>query len=265
MDTQKILPSVKTGKGLMILAPEGFPGLQIADFVANAATYCRLIVLSAAVFLVTVCDSCAAESSDAKTWTKENMPALVGLYRHLHQNPELSQREKETSVRMAKELQDLGIKVTSNVGGFGVVGVLENGPGKVVLLRSDLDGLPVTEQTGLPYASKVRTDDARGATVGVMHACGHDVHMSNLIGVARYLKSHRDRWSGTVLFVFQPAEEMGSGADAMIADGMFKRFPRADFAVALHDSADLATGEINYLPGFAMAMALVRKRQSIQS
>ena len=115
---------------------------------------------------------------------------------------------------MAKELTDLGMKVTTNVGGYGVVGVLENGPGKVLMLRSDMDGLPVVEQTGLPYASKVRTEDARGATVGVMHACGHDVHMTNLIGVARYLATHRDEWSGTVLFVFQPAEEIGGGAEA---------------------------------------------------
>jgi hippurate hydrolase len=154
---------------------------------------------------------------------------------------------------MAKELRDLGIKVTTNVGGFGVVGVLENGPGKVLMLRSDMDALPVVEQTGLPYASKVRTQDARGATVGVMHACGHDLHMTNLIGVARYLATHRDAWSGTVLFVFQPAEELGAGADAMIEDGMFSRFPRPDFAVALHDSADVPTGEIHYLGGFAMA------------
>jgi amidohydrolase len=242
MNTHKIQLARKSGKGFWNL-----------NLTADSANCARLAILSAAIFTGCLRGVVAAESSDAKTWTKENMASLVELYRHLHQHPELSQKEKETSARMVKELQELGIKVTANVGGYGVVGVLENGEGKVVLLRSDTDGLPVTEQTGLPYASKVRTEDARGATVGVMHACGHDVHMSNLIGVARYLVSHRDRWSGTVIFVFQPAEEMGSGADAMIADGMFKRFPRADFAVALHDSADLATGEINYLPGFAMA------------
>ena len=115
------------------------------------------------------------------------MPSLVELYRHFHQTPELSLKEKETSARMAKELEDVGVKVTTNVGGYGVVGVLKNGPGKVLLLRSDMDALPVAEQTGLPYASKVHTEDAHGATVGVMHACGHDVHMTNLVGVARYL------------------------------------------------------------------------------
>jgi hippurate hydrolase len=139
------------------------------------------------------------------------------------------------------------------VGGHGVVGMLKNGPGKVLMLRADLDALPVAEKTGLPYASKVRVQDARGATVGVMHACGHDVHMTNLVGVARYLASNRDDWSGTIVFVFQPAEEMGAGAEAMLADGLFARFPRPDFAVALHVSADTPTGQVGYRPGFAMA------------
>jgi len=195
----------------------------------------------------------AADSADPVDWTNANMTALVELYQHLHQNPELSLKEKETSARMAKELEAIGAKVTANIGGYGVVGLLENGPGKVVLLRSDMDALPVVEQTGLPFASKVRVEDARGATVGVMHACGHDVHMTNLIGVARYLASHRDQWSGKVLFVFQPAEEIGGGADAMIQDGFFSKVPRPDFAVAFHDSADVPAGEINYRGGFTMA------------
>jgi hippurate hydrolase len=242
MNTHKIQLAHKSGKRILI-----------SDLAVGRASFTRLAILCTLIFAGCVRSVVAAETVDAKTWVRENLAPLVELYRDLHQHPELSLKEKETSARMAKELQALGIKVTTNVGGFGVVGVLENGKGKVVLLRSDTDGLPVTEQTGLPYASKVRTEDAHGATVGVMHACGHDVHMSNLIGVARYLASHRDRWSGTVLFVFQPAEEVGAGADAMIADGLFKRFPRPDFAVALHDSADVPTGEISYLPGFAMA------------
>jgi len=194
-----------------------------------------------------------ADSADPKKWVAENLASLVDLYRHLHQTPELSEKEKETSARMAKELRDVGVKVTTNVGGYGVVGVLANGQGKVVLLRSDMDALPVAEQTGLPYASKVHTKDPHGATVGVMHACGHDVHMSNLIGVARYLASHRDGWSGTVLFVFQPAEETSVGAEAMLRDGLLSRFPRPDFAVALHDSADLAAGKISYHSGYTLA------------
>ena len=131
--------------------------------------------------------------------------------------------------------------------------MLANGPGKVLLLRSDMDALPVAEQTGLPYASKVRTQDPHGATVGVMHACGHDVHMANLVGVARYLAGHRDQWSGTIVFVFQPAEETSVAAEAMLRDGLLSRFPRPDFAVALHDSADVATGKISYRPGFTLA------------
>ena len=195
----------------------------------------------------------AAEPEDPRSWVKDNMPPLVELYRHLHQTPELSKQEKETSTKMAKELRDIGAKVTTNIGGYGVVGVLENGPGKVLLLRSDMDGLPVVEQTGLPYASKVRIQDARGATVGTMHACGHDVHMANLVGTARYLAANKGAWSGTIVFLFQPAEEIGSGADAMIEDGLFAKIPRPDFAVALHDSADVATGKITYKAGFGMA------------
>lgn len=195
----------------------------------------------------------AGEAADPRRWIEENKAPLIELYRHLHQTPELSLKEKETSARMAKELRDAGVTVTTNVGGFGVVGVLANGPGKVLLLRSDMDALPVVEQTGLSYASKVRTQDSRGATVGVMHACGHDVHMANLIGVARYLAANRDGWSGTILFVFQPAEETSAGAEAMIHDGLYSRFPRPDFAVALHDSADVPTGKINFRAGFTMA------------
>ena len=195
----------------------------------------------------------AADKADPKQWTADNLGSLAELYRHLHQNPELSQKEKETAARMAKELREIGAQVTTNVGGYGVVGVLSNGPGKTLLLRSDMDALPVVEQTGLPYASKVRTTDARGASVGVMHACGHDVHMANLIGVARYLATHRDKWSGTIVFMFQPAEETGGGSEAMLRDGLLSRFPRPDFAVAMHDSADIATGKISYCPGFSLA------------
>ena len=162
----------------------------------------------------------ADDASTPRAWFVQNAESLVDLYKHLHQTPELSQQEKETAARMADELRQLGVNVTTGVGGHGVVGVLENGDGKVLMLRADMDALPVAEQTDLPYASKVRTRDARGATVGVMHACGHDVHMTNLIGVARYLAAHRDRWAGTAVFLFQPAEELGAGAEAMLNDGL---------------------------------------------
>lgn len=195
----------------------------------------------------------AAEPENPTAWYATNADSLLELYRHLHQSPELSLHEKETAARMAQELRDIGAKVTTDVGGHGVVGVLENGPGKVLMLRADMDALPVAEQTGVPYASKVRTQDERGATVGVMHACGHDVHMTNLVGVARYLATHRDLWSGTVLLLFQPAEETGGGAENMLNDGLLKRFPRPDFAVALHVSADAPVGQLGYRGGSAMA------------
>ena len=148
----------------------------------------------------------------------------------------------------------LGIKVTTNVGGYGVVGVLANGPGKVLLLRSDMDALPVAEQTGLPYASKVRTTDPHGATVGVMHACGHDVHMTNLVGVARYLASHRDKWSGTIVFMFQPAEETERRrrGDAQ-RRALLPRFrgPTSPSHCTIRPTC--ATGKISYRPGFTLA------------
>ena len=195
----------------------------------------------------------ADDVSDPASWFSKNADSLVELYRHLHRNPELSLQEEKTAARMADELRQLGCQVTTGIGGHGLVGVLENGPGKVLMMRADMDALPVAEKTGLPYASKVRTQDPRGATVGVMHACGHDIHMTNLIGVARYLAAHRDRWSGTVLFLFQPAEELGAGAQAMLNDGLLARFPRPNFGIALHVAADVPTGQINYRPGFALA------------
>jgi amidohydrolase len=217
----------------------------------------RQIAVLVVVLFCTIRPSYAADATgpaaDSREWVTANLEPLLELYKHLHQNPELSTLEKETAARMAQELRDVGAKVTTDIGGHGVVGVLENGTGNVLMLRADMDALPVAEQTGVPYASNVRVQDTRGATVGVMHACGHDVHMTNLVGVARYLAAHRDRWSGTVVFLFQPAEETGSGAEAMLADGLFKRFPRPDFAVALHVSADSPVGQLGYRAGGAMA------------
>jgi hippurate hydrolase len=204
--------------------------------------------------LSTCLNECAAaDSTGPREWVTDNLSSLVELYRQLHQTPELSLQEKKTAARMAEALRALGVKVTTGVGGHGVVGVLENGSGKVLMLRSDMDALPVAEQTKLPYASKVRAHDSRGATVPVMHACGHDVHMTNLIGVARYLAANRDRWSGTVVFLFQPAEELGAGAEAMLNDGLMARFPRPHFGIALHVAADVPAGKVNYRPGFALA------------
>ncbi len=205
--------------------------------------------------------ACAGENAPAATaeaveiskWVDGRLPSLVELYHQLHQTPELSFQEKETAARFAAELKSAGFAVTTGVGGHGVVGVLKNGVGKTLMLRTDLDALPVAEETGLPYASKVRTKDERGATVGVMHACGHDLHITNMVAVARYLASHRDEWSGTLVIIGQPAEERGAGARAMLEDGLFRRFPKPDFAVALHVASELPPGKIEYLGGYAHA------------
>jgi hippurate hydrolase len=178
---------------------------------------------------------------------------LVSLYQHFHTHPELSLREFESSARIAKELRDLGIEVTEKVGGTGVVALFKNGPGPTVMVRADMDALPVTEQTGVPYASKVRTKDRFGNDTGVMHACGHDVHMTCLIGTARTLTALKDKWSGTLMMIAQPAEEVGAGAKAMLDDGLFKRFPKPDFAIALHSDALAKLGTIRYTEGLAMA------------
>jgi hippurate hydrolase len=178
---------------------------------------------------------------------------LEGLYRHLHQNPELSFREFQTAARMAEELRALGVEVQVKVGGNGVVGVLRCGDGPVALLRADMDALPVAEATGVPYASKIRAESAEGRAVGVMHACGHDLHMTCLIGAAGYFARNREAFDGTLVFQLQPAEERSGGMNRMIEDGLLTRFPRADFAIALHTSADLPVGTVGLRAGPAMA------------
>ncbi len=184
-----------------------------------------------------------AEGADPRKWAQENLKDLLALYEHFHRTPELS----------FHELAAVGAEVTVGMGGLGVVGVLKNGPGPVLMWRTDLDALPVEEKTALAYASRVRAKTERGLEVGVMHACGHDVHMTNLVGLARFLAAHREAWQGTVLFVGQPAEERGAGAKAMLADGLFARFPQPDFALALHVDAELAAGKVGYRSGYAMA------------
>jgi amidohydrolase len=186
-------------------------------------------------------------------WVEEHLEELLDLYRQLHSHPELSFQEVETSRRIAAEIRKAGAEVTTGVGKFGVVGVLRNGPGPTVLVRTDLDALPITEATGLPDASRVTATDDDGKTVGVMHACGHDVHMTSLVGTARWLADHKDRWNGTVLLIGQPAEEKIGGAKAMLADGLYTRFPRPDSALALHVAHDLPTGTVGYRAGPAMA------------
>jgi hippurate hydrolase len=192
-------------------------------------------------------------AGESRPWAETHLDELLSFYREFHSQPELSFREVNTAARLAAAWQDCGVEVTRGVGGHGIVGMLENGAGPVVMLRADTDALPVAEQTGLPFASSVQTLNEGGAEVGVMHACGHDVHMTNLIGVACYLAANRSLWQGTVMLLGQPAEERGAGARAMLDDGLFERFPRPDFAVALHVSPVMATGQIGYRPGYIMA------------
>ena len=183
----------------------------------------------------------------------DEVGSLEALYKHLHANPELSLQELQTAARMAQELKKLGFEVTEKVGGTGVVGVLKNGKGPTVLVRADMDALPIVEQTGLPYASKVRVRDKHGAEVGVMHACGHDMHMTCWVGAARVLAALKDRWQGTLVFVAQPAEEIGAGAKAMLDDGLYERFPRPDYCLALHCDSRSPHGQVIYSEGLALA------------
>ena len=180
-------------------------------------------------------------------------PTLLELYRHLHAHPELSLGELFTAARMAKELEGAGFTVTTDVGGTGVVGVLANGKGPVVLVRTDMDALPVTEATGLPFRSNVKALDGQGRETGVMHACGHDVHMTVWTGTARMLARLKERWAGTVVMIAQPAEELGAGALAMLEDGLYDRFPAPDYALALHVDPELEAGKVGYTSGPAFA------------
>jgi amidohydrolase len=178
---------------------------------------------------------------------------LVALYKHLHSNPELSLMELKTASRLAEEVRKLGYEVSEKVGGNGVVAVMKNGPGPVVLIRTDMDALPIIEQTGVPYASKVKVKDLDGNEVGVMHACGHDIHMASWVGTARVLSSLKDKWSGTVVLIAQPAEEVIAGARMMLEDGLYKRFPKPDFALALHSDPLNPVGVVSYAEGLALA------------
>ncbi len=207
----------------------------------------------ALVLVLPVTGALAAEPNPDHAWFEAHQEELLGLYKHLHSHPELSFQEVETARRFARELRATGAEVTEGVGQLGVVAVLRNGEGPTVLVRSDLDALPVTEETGVPYASKVTTKDNEGNPVGVMHACGHDVHMTCLIGTARWLADHKDRWSGTAVLIGQPAEEFVGGAKEMLKDGLYTRFPKPDYALALHVAHDLATGKVGYCSGPAMA------------
>ena len=181
------------------------------------------------------------------------MPAIEKFYLDLHQSPELSYHEQKTGKKIADRLTQLGFKVTSNVGGFVVVGIYKNGEGPTVMIRTDTDGLPIIEQTGKSYASKVKVIDEHGAKVGVMHGCGHDIHMSSFIGTAEQLIAHKKQWQGTLMMVAQPAEEVGGGAKAMLSEGLFSKYAKPDHIIALHVSASVPAGKVSMKNEYTMA------------
>ena len=201
----------------------------------------------------------AQQSLDAMV--ERELAALVSTYKMLHAAPELSHYEIKTSAFFASQLRALGYTVTENVGkyaqpnwkGYGVVAMMKNGDGPTVLVRTDLDALPVEEKTGLPYASTVKTKNDAGQDVSVMHACGHDIHITNMLGTAKMLAQLKDQWRGTLVLIGQPAEETIDGAKAMLAAGLYSKIPKPDFAIALHDNAELEAGKVAYCPGFALA------------
>ena len=222
----------------------------------RAAIFCQVLLFSLGIVP-------AARSQQGKLdgLLDRELPSWVSTYKALHAAPELSHHEEKTAAFLAGQLRALGFTVTEHVGkyehaewtGYGVVGVLKNGDGPTVLVRTELDALPIEEKTGLPYASRVRAQDDAGREVGVMHACGHDLHITALLGTAEMLAELRDQWRGTLLMVGQPAEEAINGAKAMLDDGLYTRFPRPDYALALHDTAALEAGKVGYTPGYALA------------
>jgi len=217
--------------------------------------------LTAALLCGFLCLPRSAMAQDLKDMVERELEPLLETYRHLHNHPELSYYEKETAGFLAERLTELGYEVTQGVGRYanpehishGLVAVMRNGNGSTILVRTDLDALPVEEKTGLPYASSVRTTDETGADVGVMHACGHDIHMTSLLGTATVLSKLKNDWSGTLVMIGQPAEEVGAGAKAMLEDGLYTRFPRPDYVLALHSHAFLEAGKVGHRSGYALA------------
>jgi len=209
--------------------------------------------LAASLLLAAAVTAAPAAADPLTDAVRRDMPALIEIYRDFHSNPELSMQETRSAARLAAEARRLGFEVTTGVGRTGVVAVLRNGSGPTLMIRADMDGLPVSEQTNLPFASRVRATTREGVETGVMHACGHDTHMTAWVGTARRLAAMKDQWSGTIVMIAQPGEEIGVGAKAMIDDGLFTRFPRPSHAIAFHDSASLPAGTIGYSVGPALA------------
>jgi hippurate hydrolase len=213
----------------------------------------RKPLAAAALLLASAIAATPAAADPLSDAVRRDMPSLLDLYRDLHANPELSLNETRSAGLMAAEARRLGFDVTTGVGGTGVVAVLRNGPGPVLLLRADMDALPVEERTDLPFASRVRAATREGTETAVMHACAHDTHMAAWVGAARRLVAMRSEWSGTLVMIGQPAEEIGVGARAMLEDGLYTRFPKPTHAIAFHNSATLPAGQIGYSVGPALA------------
>lgn len=210
----------------------------------------RDVLLGTAALVLAV----PAQADDLRDELMADMPDLMELYRDLHTHPELSFQEFRTAAKLAARARELGFEVTEGVGKTGVVAVMRNGAGPTVLVRADMDGLPVVEQTGLAFASKQVGIPASGVETGIMHACGHDTHMTGWVGAAKLLAERKDQWRGTLVMILQPAEELGLGAVAMLEDGLYTRFPKPDYALAFHDAAAPApAGTIGYTPGYALA------------
>lgn len=213
-----------------------------------------LAVKLISLFLLTQLAMIESMADEAlKNAIHEDYHYIYGLYTHLHSHPELSLYEQKTAGRLAKELREAGLEVTEGVGGYGLVALMRNGEGPTVMIRTDMDALPVEEQTGLPYASTHRHQQKSGQSIPVMHACGHDIHMSVFIGTARRMAAMKDRWSGTLMMIAQPAEEKGLGARLMIEEGLFDRFVRPDYNLALHVSAELPSGSVAASSGYGFA------------
>ncbi|HEX6648186.1 MAG TPA: amidohydrolase [Pyrinomonadaceae bacterium] len=215
------------------------------------------------IILFLLSASVAAQQTSLDALIDRDIASWLTTYKALHAAPELSHREEKTSIFVAGELRKLGFTVTEKIGkyqnaqwtGYGLVAVLKNGAGPTVLVRTELDALPVEEKTGVAYASQVKTKNDAGVEVGVMHACGHDIHITSFLGTAKLLTELKDRWSGTLIMLGQPAEETGDGANAMLRDNLYTNFPKPDFAIALHDEPKLETGKVGYTPGYALASA----------
>ena len=217
-------------------------------------------MLKAGVCLAVCVLASAAFAQDVAAFEKSELPGLVEMYKGIHEHAELSHFEVKTSAIVAEELRKAGYTVTDHVGvyedgskAYGVVGILKNGPGPMLLVRGDMDALPIIEETGVPYASHVMSKNQAGQTVGVMHACGHDIHTTVLIGTARAMAATKSQWHGTLMIVGQPSEETADGARAMVADHLYERFGRPDMIIGLHDSSELAAGTVGLHPGAAQA------------